>query len=82
MLPLIKYDFAKSDLREKSIQDFIQRIVIQEPIENTKFGNPIEYDAKIADDLVGEIRVSQKLRMSGVLRTVIDTKENENEIYY
>ena len=69
-------------VQEKSIQDFIQRIVIQEPIENTKFGNPIEYDAKIADDLVGEIRVSQKLRMSGVLRTVIDTKENENEIYY
>ena len=69
-------------VQEKSVQDFIQRIVIQEPIEQTKFGNPIEYDAKIVDDLVGEIRVSQKLRMSGILRTVIDTKENENEIYY
>ena len=69
-------------IQEKSIQDFIQSIVIQEPIENTKFGNPIEYDAKIADSLVGEIRVSQKLRMSGVLRTIIDPKENENEIYY
>lgn len=67
---------------EKSVQDYVQGIVIQEPIENTKFGNPVEHDAKIADDLVGPLRVSQKLKMSGILRTVIDRKTNENEIYY
>ena len=67
---------------EKSVQDYVQGIVIQEPIENTKFGNPVEHDAKIADDLVGPLRVSQKVKMSGILRTVIDRKTNENEIYY
>jgi replicative DNA helicase Mcm len=67
---------------EKSSQDYVQGIVIQEPIESTKFGNPVEHDAKIADDLVGPLRVSQKLKMSGILRTVIDRKTNENEIYY
>ena len=67
---------------EKSVQNYVQGIVIQEPIENTKFGNPVEHDAKIADDLVGPLRVSQKLKMSGILRTVIDRKTNENEIYY
>ena len=37
-------------VQEKSIQDFIQRIVIQEPIENTKFGIQKEYDAKIPEE--------------------------------
>ena len=67
---------------DKSIQEYVQGIVIQEPIESTKFGNPIEHDAKITGDLVGPLRVSQKVRMSGILRATVDPKENENEIYY
>jgi replicative DNA helicase Mcm len=67
---------------DKSTQDYSQNIVIQEPIENTKFGNPIEYDAKITGEMVGDVRVSQKMRLSAVLRTVVDRKKNENEIYY
>ena len=67
---------------DKSIQEFFQRIVVQEPIENSTFGDPIEYDAQVTDDLVGDVRVSQKVRMSAVMRSTIDRKKNENPIYF
>lgn len=52
----------------RSIHDFIQRVVIQEQLTDAKNMSPIDYDARIFGDMVGDTFSGQRKRIMAVPR--------------
>ena len=73
--------FCKIEIDKKTIiTGYVQTLVIQEPLEEAKFNNPVTFEAKIYDSDVGEAFPGQKKKMTGIFHSRIG-KENENEIF-
>jgi len=61
--------------------DYIQTVIIQEPLDEAKNNSPVSFVAKLVGNQVGEAFVSQKKRITGVFKSFIDTKKIEQDIY-
>jgi len=61
--------------------DYIQTVIIQEPLEEAINNSPVTFVAKILGDQVGEAFISQKKRITGVFKSTIDIKKIEQDIY-
>lgn len=59
---------------EKSLYKYLQRATLQEPPEETKKGNPLEYDAILTDLDVGKATVGDRKEITGLFRPMIDKK--------
>lgn len=62
------HDLPLSVDESQSYHDFIQRIVIQEQLNDARNITPIDYDARIIGDMVGDAFVGQKKRILAVPR--------------
>ena len=60
--------------------DYIQNIWMQEPIETSKHNMPVIFIGKLHGSYVGDVFPSQKKRVTGIFKTVIDPKKNEHDI--
>jgi len=60
--------------------DYIQTIWMQEPLEISKHNSPISFLGKIYGDMVGDVFIGQKKRITGIFQTIIDPKKNEHNI--
>lgn len=60
-------EFARDE--SKDYDDFIQRIVIQEPLTEAKFSSQIDYDARIVGGMLNETFIGQKKRVLMVPRS-------------
>ena len=60
--------------------DYIQTIWMQEPLEISRHNTPITFLGKIYGDLVGDVFIGQKKRVTGIFQTIIDPKKNEHDI--
>jgi replicative DNA helicase Mcm len=59
---------------DKSIYKYLQRATIQEPPEESKKGNPLEFDATLADLQVGAATVGDRKEIIGIFRPMVDKK--------
>jgi replicative DNA helicase Mcm len=60
---------------------FVQDIVIQEPIDEIVDNQPINIDAKLVDIDVGHTYMGQKKKITGIFRVEYDTKGKQKDIY-
>jgi len=60
--------------------DYIQNVWMQEPIETAKHNMPVIFIGKLHGSYVGDVFPSQKKRVTGIFKTVIDPKKNEHDI--
>tara|TARA_R110002020_G_scaffold458977_3_gene676867 strand:+ start:140 stop:2122 length:1983 start_codon:yes stop_codon:yes gene_type:complete len=58
----------------------IQTILLQEPMESSKQHSPSMLTGKIIGTNVGTVFVGQSKRVTGIFRSLVDEKTNENEI--
>lgn len=63
-----------------AVTGYVQTIVIQEPIEESKFNNAVSFEAKIYDSHVGNAYPGQKKLMTGIMHSKIG-KDNEHDIF-
>lgn len=61
--------------------DYIQTVIIQEPLEEARNNSPVTFVAKLIGLQVGEAFISQKKRITGVFKSFIDTHKIEQDIY-
>tara|TARA_R110002020_G_scaffold114772_1_gene264069 strand:- start:501 stop:2474 length:1974 start_codon:yes stop_codon:yes gene_type:complete len=66
--------------RDTAITDNIQYVLYQEFMEDSRNNSPVIIQGLITGDLVGTVFIGQKKRITGVYRSVFDTKKNENNI--
>lgn len=79
------HDLPYELIREKSEDDFIQRIIIQEPLTESKRSSPIDYKARIVGQMVNEVFVGQKKRVLIVPRSLprnSKTKDVEDDLIF
>lgn len=73
--------FSKVPIDKKTIvTGYVQTLVIQEPLEEAKHNNPVNFEAKIYDKDVGNAFPGQKKHMTGIFHSKIG-KENEHDIF-
>jgi len=60
--------------------DYVQTIWMQEPLEIAKHNTPISFAGRIYGDLVGDVFIGQKKRVTGVFQTIIDPKKDVHSI--
>jgi len=73
--------FCKIDIDKKTIiTGYVQTLVIQEPLDESKFNNPVIFEAKIYDSDVGSAFPGQKKKVTGIFHSRIG-KDNENDIF-
>ena len=65
---------------ETAKTDNLQHVLLQEFMEDSVSNSPIILEGLITGDLVGSIFVGQKKRITGLYRSVFNTKTNENKI--
>jgi len=65
----------------KSIIEYIQTVIIQEPLEEARNNSPVSFVAKLIGHKVGDAFTSQKKKITGVFKTYGDLKKVEQEIY-
>jgi replicative DNA helicase Mcm len=63
------------------ISQFVQDIVIQEPIDEIVENQPVNIDAKLIDIDVGHTYMGQKKKITGIFRVEYDTKGKQKDIY-
>ena len=67
-------------IRETIKTDNVQSISLQEPLESSRNQTPIILRGKIDGNLIGEVFIGQRKRITGVYRSELDLKKDENEI--
>ena len=60
--------------------DYVQTIYMGEPLEVAKHNTPISFTGRIYGDLVGDVFIGQKKRVTGVFQTIIDPKKDTHDI--
>lgn len=77
----IKCKKAKLILKKNTLKtDNIQVIYVQEPMVNARNNTPVIFKAILTGKLSGTIFIGQKKRITGIYKSIIDTKDNINEI--
>ena len=66
--------------KQSIITGYVQTIVIQEPLEEAKFNNPVNFEAKIYDNHVGSAFPGQKKQITGIFHSKIGSGD-EHEIF-
>ena len=67
-------------IRETIKTDNVRSISLQEPLESSRNQTPIILRGKIDGNLIGEVFIGQRKRITGVYRSELDLKKDENEI--
>ncbi len=67
-------------IRETAKTDNVQSISLQEPLETSRNQTPIILRGKIDGNLIGDVFIGQRKRITGVYRSEFDLKKDENEI--
>ena len=67
-------------IRETAKTDNVQGITLQEPLESSRNQTPVTLRGKIDGNLIGEVFIGQRKRITGVYRSEFDLKKDENEI--
>ena len=67
-------------IRETIKTDNVQTISLQEPLETSRNQSPIIQRAKIDGNLIGDVFIGQRKRITGVYRSELDLKKDENEV--
>ena len=67
-------------IRETIKTDNVQTISLQEPLETSRNQSPIIQRAKIDGNLIGDVFIGQRKRVTGVYRSELDLKKDENEV--
>ncbi len=62
------------------VTDDLQTLLMQEPMDKAKNHSPVILMGKIIGTNVGTVFIGQPKRMTGIFRSLIDYKTNENEI--
>ena len=62
------------------VTDNLQHILVQEFMEDSLNSSPIIFQSLLTGNLVGDIFIGQKKRITGTFRSVFNTKTNENTI--
>lgn len=76
--PTCKKQLMEPDMtRTKS--EYIQTVLIQEPLEQAVNNSPVIFTAKIYGSHIGKVFVGQKKKVTGVFKSIV-TKDNENDI--
>jgi len=65
----------------KSLTEYIQTVIIQEPLEEAQNNSPVTFVAKLIGQQVGEAFISQKKRITGVFKSYIDIKKIEQDVF-
>ena len=64
-----------------SLTEYIQTVIIQEPLEEAENNSPVTFVAKLIGHQVGEAFTTQKKRITGVFKSYIDIKKIEQDIF-
>lgn len=64
-----------------SLTEYIQTVIIQEPLEEAENNSPVTFVAKIVGNQVGEAFTTQKKRITGVFKSYIDIKKIEQDVF-
>lgn len=81
--PYCKDDKRKMNIINKTkITDSIQLLRIEEFLETARENTPVEYDAEIIGDDVGEAFMSQKKRFTGRFRSISEKGKRYNKIIF
>lgn len=59
--------------------EYIQTVLIQEPLEQAVNNSPVIFTAKIYGSHIGKVFVGQKKRVTGIFKSIV-TKDDENDI--
>jgi len=62
------------------VTDDIQTLLMQEPMDKAKNHSPVILMGKIIGTNVGTVFIGQPKRITGIFRSIIDYKTNENEV--
>ena len=63
-----------------AVTDYVQTIVIQEPLEVAVHNSPVMFTGKVYGHQIGTVFPGQKKRMTGIFRNVPDKKSEEMNI--
>ena len=66
--------------KSTAVTDNIQHVLLQELMENSSNNSPVIFEGILTGDLVGHVFIGQKKRITGIYRSVFNTKTNENSI--
>ena len=66
--------------KNTAITDNLQHVLLQEFMEESVNNTPVIIEGLLTGDLVGSIFIGQKKRLTGVYRSIFNTKTNENTI--
>jgi len=67
-------------IRDSIKTDNVQAITLQEPLASSRNQTPIILRGKIDGNLIGDVFIGQRKRITGVYRSELDLKKDENEI--
>jgi len=67
-------------IRDSIRTDNVQAITLQEPLAYARNQTPIILRGKIDGNLIGDVFIGQRKRITGVYRSELDLKKDENEI--
>jgi len=62
------------------VTDDIQTLLMQEPMETSRNHSPAIFTGKIIGTNVGTVFIGQPKRITGIFRSIVDEKTNENEV--
>ena len=62
------------------VTDDIQTLLMQEPMETSRNHSPTIFTGKIIGTNVGTVFIGQPKRITGIFRSIVDEKTNENEV--
>ena len=66
--------------RQTAETENIKSVLISELIEKSKKNSPIVMEALVVGDLIREVFIGQKKRITGIYRSIFDLKENINDL--
>ncbi len=76
-------DHYKQDykIQPESIKtSYIQKIIIEEPMEEAKHGQPVVFNCEIKDNDILTTHLGQRIKVIGYFRSVINLEKTTNEI--
>ena len=76
--PTCKKQLMESDMN-RTKTEYIQTVLIQEPLEQALNNSPVIFTAKIYGSHIGKVFVGQKKRVTGIFKSIV-TKDEENDI--
>jgi replicative DNA helicase Mcm len=77
--PSCKRQLMEPDM-SRTKTEYVQTVLIQEPLEQAVHNSPVIFTAKIYGSHIGKVFVGQKKRVTGIFKSIVNTKDDENDI--